>query len=117
MDTPVHSGFCELHLKRMRQMIARLQILVLGTLFLAACSHDPNVRKQKYLESGERYFAKAEYSAASAQFRNALQVDPQMRRSALSIGSCRLEAEGMGYRQQRTYFCHRTAARERLSST
>src|SRR5258708_3167278 len=77
MDTPVHGGFRTLHLKRMRLMIARLQILVLGTLFLAACSHDPNVRKQKYLESGQRYFAKAEYSAASAQFRNALQVDPQ----------------------------------------
>lgn len=58
-------------------MIARLQFLILGTLFLAGCSHDPNVRKQKYLESGERYFAKGEYSAASIQFRSALQVDPQ----------------------------------------
>src|SRR5258708_7407487 len=84
MDSPAHSEFYELHfrvpfrkIRIMRLRIARLHVLVLGTLFIAACSRDPNVRKQKYLESGERYFAKAEYSAASIQFRNALQVDPQ----------------------------------------
>lgn len=49
--------------------------LALLTMLLA-CSRDPNVRKQKYLESGERYFAKAAYRAASIQFRNALQADP-----------------------------------------
>ncbi|MGO9085999.1 MAG: tetratricopeptide repeat protein [Candidatus Sulfotelmatobacter sp.] len=59
----------------MKRSITRLQILILITLFLAGCSRDPNVRKQKYLESGERYFAKAQYGAASIQFRNALQVD------------------------------------------
>ena len=61
----------------MTHMITRLQVLVFLTLFFTGCSRDPNVRKQKYLESGERYFAKAEYSAASIQFRNALQVDPK----------------------------------------
>jgi cellulose synthase operon protein C len=61
----------------MTRMIVQLQILVFLILFFAGCSRDPNVRKQKYLESGERYFAKAEYPAASIQFRNALQVDPQ----------------------------------------
>jgi len=59
----------------MRHTIARLQVLVFLTLFLAGCSRDPNVRKQKYFESGERYFTKAQYAAASIQFRNALQVD------------------------------------------
>ena len=53
-----------------------LYSLALVTMLLLACSRDPNVRKQKYLESGERYFAKAAYRAASIQFRNALQVDP-----------------------------------------
>jgi cellulose synthase operon protein C len=61
----------------MRRMITRLQFLFFLTVFLAGCSRDPNVRKQKYLESGERYFAKDQYAAASIQFRNALQVDPQ----------------------------------------
>jgi len=61
----------------MKHMITRLLVLIFLILFFAGCSHDPNVRKQKYLESGERYFAKADYAAASIQLRNALQVDPQ----------------------------------------
>jgi cellulose synthase operon protein C len=44
--------------------------------FLFGCSRDPHVRRQKYLESGERYFAKNEFRAAVIQFRNALQADP-----------------------------------------
>src|SRR5271170_6564793 len=64
-------------MKIMRRMITLLQLLFFLTVFLAGCSRDPNVRKQKYLESGERYFAKDQYAAASIQFRNALQVDPQ----------------------------------------
>src|SRR5207247_10849277 len=39
------------------------------------CSRDPNVRKQKYFESGERYFAEGKYREAVIQFRNATQVD------------------------------------------
>ena len=52
-----------------------LLILALTTGVLTSCSRDPNVRKQKYFESGERYFAKAKYSAAAIQFANAVQVD------------------------------------------
>jgi cellulose synthase operon protein C len=58
-------------------IFARLLLLVMTAMFLAGCSRDPNVRKQKYLESGERYFAKAQYSAAAIQFGNALQEDPR----------------------------------------
>jgi cellulose synthase operon protein C len=39
------------------------------------CSRDPNVRKQKYLESGQRYFDKGQYREAEIQFQNAIQVD------------------------------------------
>src|SRR5438552_3690018 len=42
---------------------------------LAACSRDPNVRKQKYLESGERYYEKGKYREAAIQYENAIQVD------------------------------------------
>jgi cellulose synthase operon protein C len=59
-----------------RSSVFRLA-LVLGfsALFLAACSRDPAVRKQKYFESGERYFAKGKYREAIIQFRNATEVD------------------------------------------
>src|SRR6266567_3821234 len=52
-------------------------VLVVGSLavFLTACSRDPNVRKQKYFESGQRYFAKGKYREAVIQFRNATEVD------------------------------------------
>src|SRR6266566_9950739 len=52
-------------------------VMVLGSLavFLTACSRDPNVRKQKYFESGQRYFAKSKYREAVIQFRNATEVD------------------------------------------
>src|SRR5215472_14535728 len=43
---------------------------------LTACSRDPNVRKQKYLESGQRYYAKGKYRESIIQYRNAINVDP-----------------------------------------
>ena len=52
-------------------------VLVLGLLavVLTGCSRDPNVRKQKYFESGQRYYAEGKYREAVIQFLNATQVD------------------------------------------
>jgi tetratricopeptide (TPR) repeat protein len=50
-------------------------VLVSLAAFLTACSRDPNVRKQKYFESGQRYYAEGKYREAVIQFRNATQVD------------------------------------------
>ncbi len=47
---------------------------LLVTLF-TGCSRDPNVRKQKYFESGEKYFAEGKYREAEIEYRNAIQVD------------------------------------------
>jgi Tfp pilus assembly protein PilF len=59
-----------------RSSLFRL-LLVLGLFaaFLTGCSRDPNVRKQKYFESGQRFFAKGQYHEAVIQFRNATEVD------------------------------------------
>jgi cellulose synthase operon protein C len=51
-----------------------LAICLLTAVF-TGCSRDPNVRKQKYLESGQRYFDKGRYREAAIQFENAIQVD------------------------------------------
>src|SRR5271169_4626205 len=48
---------------------------IFGTL-LVSCSRDSDVRKVKYLESGQRYAEKGKYREAVIQFRNAIQVDP-----------------------------------------
>ncbi|MGC1788733.1 MAG: tetratricopeptide repeat protein, partial [Terriglobales bacterium] len=50
-------------------------ICLLLVALLAGCSRDPNVRKHKYLESGQRYFDKEQYREAAIQFENAIQVD------------------------------------------
>jgi len=54
--------------------VAVAAVCLLGAL-LTGCSRDPNVRKQKYLESGQRYFDKGQYREAAIQFQNAIQVD------------------------------------------
>jgi cellulose synthase operon protein C len=41
------------------------------------CSRDPNVRKQKYFDSGEKYFAAGKYREAAIQYSNAVQIDPR----------------------------------------
>jgi tetratricopeptide (TPR) repeat protein len=51
-----------------------LALMLTAAMFIG-CSRDPNVRRQKYFESGQRYFDKGKYREAEIQFRNALQVD------------------------------------------
>ena len=53
---------------------------------LPGCSRDPNVRKQKYLESGERYYDKGQYGEAAIQFQNAIQVDSRFAQAHYKLG-------------------------------
>lgn len=41
------------------------------------CHSDPNVRKQKYLESGNRYFEQEQYHEAIIEYLNATKADPK----------------------------------------
>ncbi len=52
-------------------------VLLVSAMFAltAGCNRDPNVRKQKYLESGKRYEAAGKYKEAAIQFSNALKID------------------------------------------
>src|SRR6185312_10596606 len=61
----------------MRSCACLRLILVLGlsVAMLTGCSRDPNVRKQKYFESGQRYYSEGKYREAIIQFLNATQVD------------------------------------------
>src|SRR6266576_7269330 len=57
-----------------------LRLFLMCTLtacLFTGCSRDPNVRKQKYFESGQRYFEKGKYREAAIQYSNAIQVDPR----------------------------------------
>jgi len=64
--------------------------VVIAALF-TGCSRDPNVRKQKYLESGDRYFAKGKYREAAIQYANALQVDSRFAAAHYQLGETYLK--------------------------
>jgi tetratricopeptide (TPR) repeat protein len=50
-------------------------MLFLSLALLSGCHRDPNVRKHKYLESGQRYSAQGKDKEAAIQFANALKID------------------------------------------
>lgn len=52
-----------------------LVALLTAAAILAGCHGDPNVRKQKYFESGMRYSSQGQFNEAAIQFANALKVD------------------------------------------
>src|ERR1035437_7726893 len=49
--------------------------LFLSLALLSGCHRDPNVRKHKYLESGQKYGAQGKDREAAIQFSNALKID------------------------------------------
>ncbi len=53
----------------------RFLVAVAALLTLVSCSRDPNAAKKRYLENGNKYFAKGKYKEASIMYRNALQKD------------------------------------------
>src|SRR5208337_2055145 len=57
------------------QVVFTLLFAFVTILTAIGCSRDPNVRKQKYFESGNRYFAQEKYQEAAIQYQNAIQVD------------------------------------------
>ncbi len=58
---------------------SRLRLIcapILIATLLASCSGDPNVRKQKYFQAGQRYYAKGKYAEAVIEYLNAVKIDP-----------------------------------------
>lgn len=71
--------------------IAALSVVSLGLAFSVGCHRDPNVRKQRYLESGKRYEADGKYKEASIQFQNAIRVDREFAPAWLELGKTDLK--------------------------
>ena len=55
-------------------VVSFLLLLVIGTCF-GVYSRNPNARKQRLMQSAERYFERGDYQAASIQLRRAIQID------------------------------------------
>ena len=60
---------------RSRTALRLVLLSVLIAALLGGCSRDPNIRKQKYFQSGQNYFAKGQYREALIEYSNAVQVD------------------------------------------
>jgi tetratricopeptide (TPR) repeat protein len=67
--------------------------LLLG--LLSGCSRDPNVRKQKYFDSGERYFAEGKYREAAIQYSNATLIDTRFAQAHYKLSQAYLKLGDM----------------------
>ncbi|HVI08788.1 MAG TPA: tetratricopeptide repeat protein [Candidatus Binatia bacterium] len=71
-----------------------LRLLLVGFLIpclFAACNRDPNVRKQKFLESANRYRDKGKLREAAIQYSNAIQIDPRFAEAHFQLGETYLQ--------------------------
>src|ERR1035438_1625862 len=71
-----------------------VRLLLACTLIAAlftSCTRDPNVRKQKYFDSGEKYFAEGKFREAEIQYRNAIQVDSRFAQAHYQLGETYLK--------------------------
>jgi tetratricopeptide (TPR) repeat protein len=65
------SKYAELEGMKFRKLLLLLPVLLL----MAACSRDPKVQAQRYVENGNKFFEKGKYKEASIMYRRALQKD------------------------------------------
>ncbi len=72
-----------------------LIVTIIATTF-TGCSRDPNVRKQKYLHSGQRYFEKGKYREAAIEFTNAIKIDPGFAEAHYQLAQTYLKVQEPG---------------------
>jgi len=72
-----------------------------GALLLPGCLLDPNARKQKYFQSGQRYFEQGKYQEAALEFIDAIQTDPEYADAHLQLAETylRLQQRDRAYQE------------------
>src|SRR5271155_564703 len=71
-----------------------LRLLLVGFLapaLFTGCNRDPNVRKQRFLESGNRYRDQGKIREAAIQYANAVQLDPRFAEAHYQLGEAYLK--------------------------
>ena len=66
----------------------RTAVLLTSILLLLAvgCSRSPEAKKARYLERGDRYFAKEQYREAALEYRNALRIESTNTQATRQLG-------------------------------
>ncbi len=80
-----------------RKLLTFLPMLLLA---LAACTRDPKVRAQRYVENGNKFFAKGRYTDASIMYRRAQREDARSGEAyyRLALTDLKLYAYGDAFR-------------------
>ena len=68
-------------------------IFTAGLIAMAGCSRDPNVRKQKALDSGNKYFDAGKFPEACIEYQNAIQIDSKFAAAREKLADCYLRRE------------------------
>jgi tetratricopeptide (TPR) repeat protein len=74
-----------------RSVLVRLLPCLLVAALFTGCTRDPNVRKQKYFDSGDKYFAQGKYREAVIQYSNAVQIDPRFAQAHYQLSQAYLK--------------------------
>jgi len=73
-----------------------LTFLLLLLLALASCSRDPKVQAQRYLENGNKFFARDKFKEATIMYRRALQKDGRFGEAYYRMGLASLKLGAFG---------------------
>src|SRR5690349_5770974 len=71
-------------------------LLVLAALlvcFSTACTRDPKLRKQKYMDSGAAYMKGNKYREAIIEYANAVKIDPSDANSHYALAQAYMKAQ------------------------
>lgn len=90
------SGRIGRYLPRSSQAVLGILALVLSLTLLSGCFRDPNVRKHKYLESGQKYSAQGKDREAAIQFANALRIDRNFAEAHYALAQTYLHMGALG---------------------
>jgi tetratricopeptide (TPR) repeat protein len=100
LAVPVHKGTYKRFNVNSRNMWLSIVTLSLMAGLLSSCSFDPNVRKQKYFQSGQEYLQKGQFREASIQFNNAVKIDPGFVDAHLQLAGAYLKLQQPDHAEQ-----------------
>jgi tetratricopeptide (TPR) repeat protein len=73
----------------MRNCAVVIVCLLLGAV---ACSRDPATLRQKYVESGDKYFKQSKFAEAAVQYANAVRQDPESGMARMRLADAHMAA-------------------------
>jgi tetratricopeptide (TPR) repeat protein len=73
-----------------------LRLLPLLLLALASCSTDPKVQAQRYVDNGNKFFAKSKYKEAAIMYKKALTKDQRFGEAYYRLGLTNLKMGALG---------------------